>query len=83
MRSLVEKIMQDIQAAAPQTSVRRARADGELERLLENILSVGIVALDEDQAVEGYRAGADAMDKVLLRIAREANAVARAARRSR
>jgi hypothetical protein len=82
-RARREAIMQLIQDDPHNTDIRRAHTDHELAQLIDNILSVGVVALSEEDAVEAYQAGAKAVDRVLLRIARDADQVAREARRAR
>jgi hypothetical protein len=76
-------LLHQIQTAHLNHDITRAGAEAELEHLLSNILSVGIVALSEQDAIEAYSAGAKAMDRVLDRIARDADSAAKRAKRSR
>jgi hypothetical protein len=80
---LIEQLMHLIQGPSHTDSVRRSRADYALHQFLDGILDVGVVALDEEQAVAAYSAGSNAIDKVLQRIANEANRTAARGCRSR
>jgi hypothetical protein len=69
----LDDVMHIIQGVADNRDIRRSRVDAALEKLMRNILAVGVVALTEEQAVEAYNAGATALDRVLLHIARDAD----------
>ena len=75
-----EQIKQLVQSDPHNPDIRRVEADDALEQLIVDILTVGVVALSEADAVEAYRAGSCGIGKVLDRIARDADRTARRTR---
>jgi hypothetical protein len=73
--ALCHEIVHLIQVGARNSDVRRVDADAMLLELVEKLLRLGRVALYEEDAIEGYRVAGETLDRVLRRIARDADRV--------